>query len=67
MPSTKKTPVTNARKKVTASACARILVTRTKNSGLDINVSYIQQGASNAVSNAQLSQSTQPDPTNQAI
>ena len=68
MPSTKKkTRVTNARQKVTVSARARILVTRTKNSRSDINGSYIQPGVSKAVSNAQLSQSTQPDPMNQAI
>ena len=63
----KKTPVTNARKKVTASAHARISVTRTKNSESDINGSYIQSGASKVVSNVQLSHPTQPDPMNQAI
>ena len=41
MPSTKKTPAANARKKVTASARARINTGRTKRSS-DNNGSYIQ-------------------------
>ena len=68
MPSTKKkTSVTNTRKKVTAFAHDRISVKKTKNSGSDINSSYIQPGTSKAASKTQLSQPAQSDPTNQAI
>ena len=68
MPSTKKkTPVSNARKKVAASARARISFARTKNSGSDINGSYIQLRISKALSNTQLPQPSQPDLKNKAI
>ena len=60
MPSTKKVPAANARKKVTASARARINTGRTKRV-LDSNGSYIQDTAKETVSTVPSLSSTGPD------
>ena len=60
MPSTKKAPAANARKKVTASARARINTGRTKRV-LDSNGSYIQDTAKETVSIVPSLSSNSPD------
>ena len=60
MPNTKKIPATNARKRVTASARARINTGRTKRSS-DNNGSYIQDMAKETVSTVPSLSSTGPD------
>ena len=60
MPSTRKEPVANARKKVTASARARINTGQAKKTS-DNNGSYIQDTTKKTVRNVQSLSSTGPD------